>query len=66
MRTVSACRSCRAAIVWNTTLAGKLTPLNVADGKPHWATCPGANAHRKRRTPKQPDAPPLTRQRRLI
>jgi len=66
MRLVSACKTCHAALVWNTTLAGKLMPVNVSDGKPHWTTCDDPSAHRKRRQPKKPNAPPLTRQRRLL
>jgi hypothetical protein len=66
MRTVSACKTCRAAIVWNTTPAGKLTPINVADGAPHWASCNAPTAHRKKPDPPPPDAPPLTRQARLL
>ena len=61
-QTASTCRSCGAEIVWVTTPAGKQMPLDphvltvVADGGEtvrgrvsHFASCPNAAAHRKRK-----------------
>ena len=47
------CRSCNEPIRFERTPAGKLTPVNVEDGGPHWATCPQRREWRKE-TPKQP------------
>jgi hypothetical protein len=41
------CRSCSAQIVFLPTAAGKSMPIDI-DLRPHFATCPGADAHRKR------------------
>lgn len=46
-RIIDYCRSCRTAIVFNQTKAGKFTPVNVVDGKPHWQTCTDPKAHRR-------------------
>lgn len=55
------CRSCDADIVWLKTAAGKDMPVDAASAspedqvfdakkhKPHWATCPNADRHRKPR-----------------
>jgi hypothetical protein len=43
----AACRSCRAEVLWCTTPSGKRAPIN-RDGTSHFATCPQADAWRKR------------------
>lgn len=44
----SACRSCAAPIFWIVTTHGKKMPVD-RDGTSHFATCPNAAAHRRRR-----------------
>lgn len=41
------CRSCRAEVLWCFTPSGKKAPIN-RDGSSHFATCPQADAWRKR------------------
>lgn len=41
------CRSCGAVIAWVKTKNGKSAPMNL-DGTSHFATCPNADAWRKR------------------
>jgi hypothetical protein len=47
------CRSCGAPIVWVRTVAGYRMPVNAApgelDGESHFATCPHADAWRKKK-----------------
>lgn len=56
------CRSCGAKIRWGVTKAGKQIPINtpvqtvsdehgigVDQANTHWATCPNAAQHRRRR-----------------
>lgn len=55
------CRSCNAMIVWFTTPKGNVMPVNedtveardweldLTRHKSHFATCPNANQHRKKR-----------------
>jgi hypothetical protein len=55
------CRSCKARIVWFKTKTGKNMPvdegstqptdvdLDLKRHKPHWATCPNADQHRRPR-----------------
>lgn len=56
---ITACRSCKAAVVWMKTSTGRNMPVNV-DGvgrddetfdpkkhTSHFATCPQANQHRR-------------------
>jgi hypothetical protein len=43
----TACRSCGVAIDFVRTAAGKLNPIEVASGRPHWETCPQAREWRK-------------------
>jgi hypothetical protein len=42
------CRSCRAEIAWSITPAGRRMPLD-RDGVSHFATCPYAAEHRRKR-----------------
>lgn len=42
------CRSCKAAVLWCVTPAGKRSPVN-ADGTSHFSTCPQADNWRKPR-----------------
>jgi hypothetical protein len=44
---VGSCRSCGASVMWCFTPAGKKAPINP-DGTSHFATCPQADAWRKR------------------
>jgi hypothetical protein len=59
---IARCKSCQARIVWAVTVAGKRIPLDegaevagtIGDvvtvrAVPHFATCPQAAQHRKRR-----------------
>lgn len=43
---VSKCRSCGKMIVWVKTERGLNMPCDL-DGRPHWATCPYADKHRR-------------------
>lgn len=43
------CKACKQPITWIKTKAGKFMPTDP-DGKPHWATCPNADAFRSDRT----------------
>lgn len=42
------CRSCHAAIAWYITPTGKRAPVD-RDGTSHFATCPDAQAWRRRK-----------------
>lgn len=44
----SECRSCGALMYWWRTLAGASSPHDV-DGTSHFATCPNAQDHRRKR-----------------
>lgn len=44
----STCSTCRAPIQWTITAKGNRAPLDP-DGKSHFATCPQAASHRKRK-----------------
>jgi hypothetical protein len=44
---VGSCRSCGASILWCWTPNGKKAPID-RDGKSHFATCPQADAWRRR------------------
>ncbi|MBC8420261.1 MAG: hypothetical protein H8E10_16875 [Desulfobacterales bacterium] len=62
---MSQCKTCRAPLTWCETVNGKKMPLDAKPIKaiqvkegigevidvylPHWATCPGADKHRKER-----------------
>jgi hypothetical protein len=60
-RRITRCSSCNAKIIWFKTAAGKNMPVDADTVEPeddelelprhivHWATCPNANRHRKRR-----------------
>jgi hypothetical protein len=60
-RRIVRCSSCRAQIIWLKTPAGKNMPvdadtvepedteLDLSRHKSHFATCPNANQHRKRK-----------------
>jgi hypothetical protein len=60
-RRIVRCSSCRAQIIWFKTEAGKNMPvdadtvepedeeLDLTRHKSHFATCPNANQHRKRK-----------------
>ena len=43
-----ACRSCKASIFWIQTASGANMPVD-ADGTSHFATCPNAATHRRRK-----------------
>ena len=45
-RDAAMCRSCGAAIVFERTDSGKMTPVDVDTGESHWATCPFAEGHK--------------------
>lgn len=49
-RPVENCRACRACIVFVRTTSGALMPVNL-DGTTHFATCPAADAFRRRKKP---------------
>lgn len=61
-RRITRCRTCQARIIFLPTAAGKQMPCDADTVKPehtqfdvdlghenHWATCPGADKHRKPR-----------------
>jgi hypothetical protein len=61
-RRIVRCRSCRAQIIWFKTAAGKNMPVDADTVKPedteydpdeghksHFATCPNADQHRRRK-----------------
>lgn len=60
-RRITRCRSCRARIIWLKTSAGKNMPVDADTVEPedqefdstrhqsHFATCPNADHHRKKR-----------------
>ncbi len=60
-RRITRCRSCRAMIIWFKTEAGANMPVDADTVNPadeeydpprhisHFATCPNANQHRKKR-----------------
>lgn len=64
---MSLCKSCKAPLNWCETRKGKKMPLDAKPFKavqvkegigevvdvymPHWATCPGADKHRKKEEP---------------
>lgn len=43
------CSSCGAAIIWVKTAAGNTMPVDPETDESHFATCPNASQHRKRR-----------------
>lgn len=60
----SKCKSCGADIYWIQMVSGKMMPVDAKEKKlvriknrgeiitayePHWATCPNADKHRKKR-----------------
>lgn len=45
---IATCRSCRENIRWIVTGNGRRMPVNL-DGSSHFATCPDADQHRRRR-----------------
>lgn len=44
----SACSSCKKTVWWARTKKGKAIPLTI-DGVAHFADCPNADQHRKRK-----------------
>lgn len=47
------CRSCNAPIRFERTASGKLTPIALETGEPHWIDCPERREWRKAETPTQ-------------
>lgn len=51
---IKQCSSCKAAIYWDYTPAGKRCPFDADTGESHFKTCPNASKHSKKAQEKEP------------